>query len=125
MKLARSLASRNWRRAFLGVLALVAVAAIFASPPQRAEAHQTGVCAQKHWCENRTHVCGPVGGYGRCLMKRLGGQVCAEILFQTANCSDCKEPNCTNCECVVATGADKCNNGVNGYPYICARRVDQ
>ncbi len=122
MKLTRSL-GRSWRRALLGVLALAALAAIFVSPSQRAEAHQTGVCASKHWCENRTHTCGPVGGYGKCLMLRYGTQVCGEILFQVQKCSQCQEPNCTDCVCVVATGPDRCNNGVNGYPYICARRV--
>jgi len=123
-KLTRSL-GRRWRHALLGILALCAAAAIFTSPSQRAEAHETGICANKHWCEQRSHTCGPVGGYGKCLLTRFGKNLCAEILFQTANCSDCAAPNCTDCVCAVATGADKCNNGANGYPYICVRRVAQ
>jgi hypothetical protein len=84
---------------------------------------QTRICANKNWCERRSDTCGPVGGYGKCLLTQFGKNVCAEILFQTPNCSDCAAPNCTNCVCVVATAADKCNNGVNGFPYICVRRV--
>jgi hypothetical protein len=83
----------------------------------------TRICADKNWCENRTHTCGPVSGHGKCLLTPFGKNVCAEILFQVPNCSGCAEPNCTDCVCVVATAADKCNNGVNGYPYICVRRV--
>jgi hypothetical protein len=81
------------------------------------------ICADKNWCERRSDTCGPVGGFGKCLLTQFGNNVCGEILFQAQNCSDCAAPNCANCVCVVATAADKCNNGVNGFPYICVRRV--
>jgi hypothetical protein len=84
---------------------------------------ETRICANKNWCERRTDTCGPVGGFGKCLLTPFGRNICAEILFQVPNCSDCAAPNCTDCVCVVATAADKCNNGANGFPYICARRV--
>jgi hypothetical protein len=82
------------------------------------------ICADMNWCERRSDTCGPVGGHAKCVLTQFGNNVCSELLFQTQNCSDCAEPHCINCVCVVATGGgDKCNNGVNGYPYICARRV--
>jgi hypothetical protein len=82
------------------------------------------ICTDKNWCERRTDTCGPVNGHGKCLLTQFGKNVCAEILFQAANCSDCAAPSCTDCVCALATGGgDKCNNGVNGYPYICVRRV--
>jgi hypothetical protein len=85
---------------------------------------ETKICANKNWCERRTDTCGPVGGFGKCLLTPFGSNICAEILFQVPNCSDCDAPNCTDCLCVVATGGgDKCNNGANGFPYICVRRV--
>jgi hypothetical protein len=111
-------------RPLLSVLALCVAATILILPSQRAEAHEVGVCAGKNWCERRTDTCGPTGGYGKCLIARWGVNVCAEILFQAARCSDCAEPSCVNCVCAHATGGgDKCNNGANGYPYICVRRV--
>jgi hypothetical protein len=84
---------------------------------------ETRICANKNWCERRSDTCGPVGGFGKCLLTPFGKNVCAEILFQASNCSDCDPSSCTDCVCVVATAADKCNNGVNGFPYICVRRV--
>jgi hypothetical protein len=84
---------------------------------------QASTCADMNWCERRTDTCGPVDGYGKCLLTPFGKNICAEILFQTASCSDCAPPSCVDCVCVVATAADKCNNGVNGNPYICVRRV--
>ncbi len=123
-KLTQSSAGRTWRCAILGGLAVLALAFVFAATSQRVDAHETGFCANKNWCENRTQTCGPTTGYGKCLLTRFGRNVCAEILFQVPNCSQCAEPNCTNCLCAHATGAgDKCNNGANGYPYICVRRV--
>ena len=83
----------------------------------------TQLCANKNWCERRTDTCGPTGGFGKCLLTPFGKSVCAEILFQAQTCADCAAPSCTNCLCVVATAADKCNNGANGFPYICVRRV--
>ena len=119
--------SRNGaRRGLLALLGLLALAAISISPSQRAEAHEAGVCANKNWCERRSDTCGPANGYGKCLLTRFGRNICAEILFQVPNCAQCQEPNCTNCLCMLATGGgDKCNNGVNGYAYICARRTAQ
>jgi hypothetical protein len=84
---------------------------------------ETRLCANKNWCERRSDTCGPAGSFGKCLLTPFGKNVCAEILFQAPNCSDCAPPSCTDCVCVVATAADKCNNGVNGFPYICVRRV--
>ena len=115
-----------WCRALLGGLAVLALAAISTWPSQPAQAHETGFCAYKNWCEKRTHICGPTGGYGKCMISRFGKNICAEILFQARNCSECQEPNCTDCVCVVAAGGgDKCNNGATGYNYICVRRVGQ
>jgi hypothetical protein len=113
------------RRTSLKAVALGGLAALFAPVAEDAEASKCrGRCAKRNWCENRTHTCGPTGGYGKCLVRRYGGNVCAEILFQAQTCADCKPPNCTNCICILAAGGgDKCNNGVNGYDYICVREV--
>lgn len=82
------------------------------------------VCAGKNWCIDRTQTCGPAGGYGKCLVDASGGNICAEILFQVPSCTECEAPNCVNCRCVPAAGGgDRCNNGVNGYEFICVRDV--
>jgi hypothetical protein len=108
-------------------LALVGAAIPAAAPsPARARKcrRRRSICQNRNWCVNRTHLCGPAGGYGRCLVKPFGNTVCAEILFQATTCSDCAEPACSNCVCVLATGGgDRCNNGANGKEFICARVV--
>jgi hypothetical protein len=82
------------------------------------------ICAGKNWCVDRTQTCGPEGGYGKCLISTTGDNICAEILFQVPSCTDCEAPNCTNCRCALAAGGgDRCNNGANGYDYICVREV--
>lgn len=82
------------------------------------------VCAEKNWCIDRTQTCGAAGGYGKCLVESTGGNLCAEILFQATTCADCAAPACTNCRCVrAAGGGDRCNNGANGYDFICVREV--
>ena len=89
---------------------------------------QEAGCAKRNWCERteRTRA-GRTGGFGKCLVRRYGGKdVCAELLFQAQTCADCKPPNCTNCICILAAGGgDKshCNNGNNGYDYVCVREV--
>ena len=81
-------------------------------------------CAGRNWCVDRTHTCGPAGGYGKCLVAASGKHICAELLFQVASCDECGPANCTDCTCVPAVGgADKCNNGANGYDFICVRKV--
>ncbi len=81
-------------------------------------------CASRNWCVDRSHTCGPAGGYGKCLVGAFGGNVCAEILFQAQSCADCDSAVCTNCVCMLAAGGgDRCNNGANGYDYVCARPV--
>jgi hypothetical protein len=81
-------------------------------------------CKAKNWCVDRTQTCGPTTGYGKCLVDATGGNLCAEILFQAPTCADCAAPNCTNCRCVLAAGGgDRCNNGSNGYDFICVRAV--
>ena len=81
-------------------------------------------CRGKNWCDDRTDTCGPSGGYGKCLVGVSGKHFCAEILFQVASCTECEAPNCIDCNCVPAVGgADKCNNGANGYDFICVRKV--
>lgn len=81
-------------------------------------------CAGKNWCVDRTHTCGPAGGYGKCLVGVSGNHICAEILFQVASCDECGPANCTDCRCVPAEGGtDKCNNGATGYDFICVRKV--
>ena len=113
------------RRTSLKAVALGGLAALFAPVTEDAEASTCrGRCAKRNWCENRSHTCGPTGGYGKCLVRRYGGNVCAELLFQAQSCADCQAPNCTNCICILAAGGgDKCNNGANGYDYICVREV--
>ena len=82
------------------------------------------VCAGKNWCVDRTQTCGPAGGYGKCLVDGSGANICAELLFQVQSCTECEAPNCTNCRCVPAAGGgDKCNNGANGYDFVCVREV--
>ena len=82
------------------------------------------VCKARNWCIDRSQTCGPSLGHGKCLVEATGGNLCAEILFQTNTCADCAAPNCTNCQCVLAAGGgDRCNNGANGYDFICARTV--
>lgn len=79
-------------------------------------------CAGKNWCVDRTQTCGPAGGYGKCLVDAFGGNICAELLFQAASCTECEPANCTNCQCVLAAGGgDRCNNGVNGQDFVCVR----
>ena len=91
---------------------------------RRCRRRKKNVCAKKNWCERRTDTCGPADGFGKCFVKRFGGNFCAEILFQAQSCTDCEEPNCTDCKCILgAGGGDKCNNGVNGYDYVCVRKV--
>ncbi len=81
-------------------------------------------CDGKNWCLDRSQTCGPEGGYGKCLVEAGGGNICAEILFQVASCTECESPNCTNCRCVLAAGGgDRCNNGSTGYDFICVRTV--
>lgn len=81
-------------------------------------------CDEKNWCVDRSQTCGPAGGYGKCLVEAGGGNICAEILFQVASCTECEAPNCTNCRCVLAAGGgDRCNNGATGYDFICVREV--
>jgi hypothetical protein len=102
------------------------VAALFGSRfTEDAEASTCqGLCAHKNWCEIRSQTCGPSGGHGKCFVRRFGGNFCAEILFQAPSCADCAEPNCTGCRCILgAGGGDKCNNGANGFDYICVRPV--
>jgi hypothetical protein len=92
--------------------------------PQPDPAPEVNVCAGKNWCIDRTQTCGPAGGYGKCLVDGSGANICAELLFQVQSCTECEAPNCTNCRCVPAAGsADKCNNGANGYDFVCVREV--
>jgi len=82
------------------------------------------VCAGKNWCIDRTQTCGPTGGHGKCLVDATGGNICAELLFQVPSCTECEAPNCINCRCVPAAGGgDRCNNGANGYEFVCVREV--
>ena len=83
---------------------------------------QQNVCEAKNWCVDRTQTCGPAGGSGKCLVESTGGNLCAEILFQANSCADCAAPTCTNCRCVLAAGGgDRCNNGAQGFDFICVR----
>ena len=117
------------RRATLKGLAIGGVASLFggrlASEADAAKKCDFGICAKKNWCLNRDHVCGPMGGPGKCFVKRFGGRnICAEVLFQAQNCDQCKAPACTDCMCVFAAGGDdKCNNGATGFDYICVRKL--
>jgi hypothetical protein len=111
------------RRATLKALAVGGAASLFGRFTADAEAAGGcgGVCEKKNWCVDRTHTCGP----GKCFVRRFGGRnICAEVLFQAQTCDACKEPACVGCKCVLATGGgDKCNNGTNGFDYICVRPV--
>jgi hypothetical protein len=49
--------------------------------------------------------------------------MCAELLYQAASCTECGPANCTDCRCVPAVDANKCNNGPNGYDFVCVRKV--
>lgn len=81
-------------------------------------------CAEKNWCLDRSQTCGPANGHGKCLVEAGGGNICAETLFQVSTCADCESPKCTNCRCVLAAGGgDRCNNGANGFDFICVREV--
>jgi hypothetical protein len=85
---------------------------------------QSNPCEGKNWCVDRTQTCGPTDGYGKCLVEASGDNICAEILFQVASCEECGAANCTDCRCVLAAGGgDRCNNGANGYDFICVRSV--
>lgn len=112
----------NRRRTVACALAAAALALLLGTFATDALAACTGACAGKNWCEDRTDTCG--GGQGKCLVRRFGGNICAEILFQTNTCADCEAPSCSKCVCVLgAGGGDKCNNGVNGFDYICVRGI--
>ena len=103
----------------VGVAAVAASGTILASEETAARKKKRRKrCAGRNWCVDRTHTCGPAGGYGKCLVTASGKHICAEILFQAASCTECGPANCTDCRCVPAVGgADKCNN------YICVRMV--
>jgi hypothetical protein len=124
------------RRTSLRVLGAGAAALIAGSAlsGEKAEARRTrrrqkrdrtpNVCAGLNWCLDRSQTCGPEGAYGKCLVDARGKHICAEILFQVPSCTECEEPNCLNCRCVPAEGGvDRCNNGANGYGFICVRKV--
>ncbi len=86
-------------------------------PPENA-------CKERNWCVDRSQTCGPTSGHGKCLVEATGGNLCAEILFQANSCADCAAPNCTTCQCVLAAGGgDRCNNGANGFDFICVRAI--
>ena len=116
---------RGLRRALVWAVAACVLAGAPVVPASDASASKcTGKCSGQNWCERRTDTCGPSDGFGKCLVRRFGGNVCAEILFQAASCDECAEPACASCECVLAAGGgDKCNNGVNGFDYVCVRKV--
>ncbi|MFT4039506.1 MAG: hypothetical protein QM692_15065 [Thermomicrobiales bacterium] len=81
-------------------------------------------CAGKNWCVDRNQMCGDPFGSGKCLVEAGGGNICAEILFQAQFCTDCEEPACVGCRCVLAAGGgDRCNNGATGADFICVRPV--
>jgi hypothetical protein len=94
------------------------------APPPPPPSPPLNPCDDKNWCVDRSQTCGPEGGYGKCLVEAGGGNICAEILFQAASCTDCAPANCTNCSCVLAAGGgDRCNNGPTGHDFICVRAV--
>jgi hypothetical protein len=117
------------RRAALGAmtggwLAAFAPAAVptNAARKKKKKNKTSNPCQNRNWCVDRSHTCGPAGGFKRCLVTAFGGNVCAEILFQATTCADCAEPTCVGCVCVLATGGgDRCNNGANGREFVCAR----
>jgi hypothetical protein len=118
------------RRRLLGGLAASAVAALLGSRPDRSAAATTKPggkqrskrCDGKNWCIDRTQTCGPTGGHGHCFVEAFGDNVCGEVLYQTPDCADCAPDQCVNCRCVLAAGGgDRCNNGANGYDFICVR----
>jgi hypothetical protein len=113
------------RRLAAGMTAVAAGGTVLASEDTNArKRRRRNRCADRNWCVNRTHTCGPAGGYGKCLVTASGNHICAEILFQVRSCDECGPANCTDCKCVPAVGgADKCNNGANGYDYICVRKI--
>ena len=112
-------APRSRRGALAALVALVPTTATGASARRRKKRNP---CDERNWCVDRTHTCGPDGKHGKCLIGIFGSNVCAEILFQTKDCADCEAPNCVDCACTLAAGGgDRCNNGANGYDYICAR----
>ena len=95
-----------------------------APPPPPVAEPERNPCEEKNWCVDRSQTCGATGGHGKCLVESGGGNICAEILFQVPSCAECEAPSCTNCRCVLAAGGgDRCNNGANGYDFICVRAV--
>ena len=94
------------------------------SDPAPAPMPPPNVCDGKNWCVDRSQTCGPAGGYGKCLVEASGDNICAELLFQAASCTECAPANCTNCRCVLAAGGgDRCNNGPTGQDFVCVRAV--
>src|SRR5215212_8583296 len=94
------------------------------SARRRRRRNAVNVCDGKNWCDNRNQTCGPAEGYGKCLETVRGNHICSELLFQVRSCDECGPDNCTDCRCVPAVGGgDKCNNGANGYDFVCVRRV--
>lgn len=124
--LARSLASGTMsRRATLKAFALGAAASLFLRSEDAEAAGCGGECAQRNWCEDRTHTCGRPADNGVCLVRRFGGKnVCARIVYGATSCSECAAPLCPDCICVFAAGGgDKCDNGASGLDFICATKV--
>ena len=95
-----------------------------ASARRRRRRNRDNVCARKNWCVDRTHTCGPAGGYGKCLVGVAGKHICGELHSRSPLVTNAEGENCTDCNCVPAEGGtDKCNNGANGYDFICVRKV--
>jgi hypothetical protein len=110
---------RAIRRGF--VVAVLAAVLVTCAPDAFAEPQCVGRCAGKNWCEDRTDLC---AHGGKCFVRRFGGNICGEILFQANTCADCEPPNCLDCVCILgAGGGDKCNNGAHGSDYVCIRAV--
>jgi hypothetical protein len=110
------LTRRDATRGLVASVAAVAGGTLLASDETAArKSGRRNCCAGRNWCLDRTHTCGPAGGYFKCLVDVSGNHICAELLYQAAFCTECR--------CVPAVGADKCNNGPNGHDFVCVRKV--
>ena len=118
-------AARLPRRAAIALGAAAAGEALAAGPAdaRTRKRRRPNPCQERNWCVDRSHTCGESAS-GKCLVGAFGGNACAEILFQVEDCAECEPPSCVDCICALAAGGgDRCNNGANGFDFICARPI--
>ena len=95
-----------------------------ASAGDAGASNNDNVCDGKNWCRDRTGTCGQAGGirqvpggqFGSAHLRRapLPGQVLRGVWTSQLH----QLPLCAG-----GSGGDRCNNGPDGYEFVCVRKV--